>query len=64
MANPTSEMRYHITIFDESGAELHINNLERVELDEFNQTHETDDLNFSVCRDRIRPTRFGTWSVR
>jgi len=60
MANPTSELRYHITILDDSGAVLHINNLERVELEDFNETHETDDLNYAVSYDYVRPTRFGT----
>lgn len=60
MANPTSELRYHITVFDESGAILNINNMERVDLDDFNNTHQTDDLDYMVEYDRMRPTRFGT----
>lgn len=57
MANPTAELRYHITIFDETGAKLHINNLDRVALDDFNQNHETDDLDFKVEYDWTRPQR-------
>lgn len=57
MANPTAELRYHITIFDETGAKLHINNLDRVALDDFNQNHETDDLDFVVEYDWTRTHR-------
>jgi len=51
------ETLYHVRIFDESGAQLDVNNLTRDELDEFNQNHETDDLNFSVTADAPRPVR-------
>lgn len=51
MANPTVEHLYHIVIFDESGARLEINNLDRVELDEFRHCHETDDLDYRYYLD-------------
>ena len=51
MANPTIEHVYHIEIFDESGARLEVNNLDRVELDEFRHCHETDDLDYRYYRD-------------
>jgi len=51
------EDRYHVQIFDESGAKLDINNLTREELDEFHANHETDDLNYAVTRGKVRPTR-------
>jgi hypothetical protein len=51
------ESVYHVRIFDESGAQLDINNLTRDELSDFNESHETDDLNYSVTADRPRPVR-------
>lgn len=51
------ELRYHVRIFDETGAQLDINNLTREELDDFNQSHETDDLSYSTTYDVLRPTR-------
>ena len=47
-------MMYHITIYDETGAEIPIENLTRVEVDEFNQSHETDDLDYSITYDFAR----------
>ncbi len=40
------EQRYHVEIFDESGATLPIENLTREELDDFRFCHLTDDLNY------------------
>ena len=41
---------WHIKVFDQSGAVLRIHNLSRDEVAEFNATHETDDLDYSVYR--------------
>jgi len=51
------ETVYHVRIFDETGAQLDVNNLSREDLDDFRQQHETDDLNYSVTRDVPRPVR-------
>ena len=51
------ENRYHVRIFDESGAQLDINNLTRDELCEFENQHETDDLDYSIRYDRMRPIK-------
>lgn len=51
------ENRYHLQIFDASGAQLSINNLTRDEVDEFNAGHESDDLDYSVRYGAIRPNR-------
>jgi len=42
------DARYHITVFDDSGAVLHIDNLDRQELDEFRLCHEDDDLAYAI----------------
>lgn len=51
------ETLYHVQIFDESGARLDVNNLTRDDLAEFEASHETDDLNYSITADRPRPVR-------
>jgi len=56
------ENRYHVHIFDESGVELDINNLTRDELCEFEASHETDDLDYAIRFDRIRPTRVRSYA--
>ncbi len=40
------ESRFHLEIFDESGATLPIENLTREEFDDFRFCHSTDDLNY------------------
>lgn len=40
------ENRFHVEVFDESGATLPIENLTREEFDNFRFQHETDDLNY------------------
>lgn len=47
MPRSTIEMRYHVEVFDDSGANVPIRNLTREELDEFRESHMTDDLNYS-----------------
>jgi hypothetical protein len=48
------ENRYHITVFDESGANLPIDNMTRQELNDFREGHLTDDLNYSYEYSRMR----------
>lgn len=53
------EQRYHVTILDDSGAKLPINNLTREEFDDFRHWHLTDDLDYEYTQGPMRPRRVG-----
>ncbi|WP_289101006.1 hypothetical protein [uncultured Marinobacter sp.] len=42
------DARYHITVFDESGAVIHYDDLDREAMDEFRMTHMDDDLDYAI----------------
>lgn len=50
------ENRYHVRIFDEQGNALDLNNLTRDDLSEFEASHETDDLDYTITHGHRRPT--------
>jgi len=48
------ENRYHITVFDESGANIPIDNMTREELNDFRHGHHSDDLDYAYEYSRMR----------
>lgn len=54
------EQRYHVTIIDDNGVKLPINNLTREELDDFRHSHLTDDLDYEYKQGPMKPHRIGS----